>query len=190
MMVFSRGKMFEALKLIGAIFNVSSKAVGNFLSSCMLSSRWLLFPINAGLIAALVMYIVAFLKNDYHFIMSGHADMEHLMVSLLGLVDAAMVANLIIMIAQGGHQVFIQKLDLDDKKFTPQYLDHIDTGILKIKVALSIACITLVQMLKDFVNLQNLQWELVKNRMIMHVVILLSAFVVAIIWRITHPAKK
>jgi hypothetical protein len=72
-------------------------------------------------------------------------------------VDASMVANLIVMIVQGSHQIFIRKFERD-KSETPQYLDHIDTGILKVKVALSIGSITLVQILKDFVNLEKVDW--------------------------------
>jgi uncharacterized protein (TIGR00645 family) len=109
------------------------------------------------------------------------------MVMMLTFVDASMVANLIIMIAQGGHQIFIRKFDLPAKDERAQYLDHIDSGLLKVKVAQSIAGITLIQILKDFVGIDKVEWTMVYHRMIIHVVVLISAVAMALIWRITHP---
>src|SRR5215831_19151334 len=118
--------------------------------------RWILYPINLALIAALCLYVLAFLVNDYRFISHGFSwDMESLMVMLLGFVDASMVANLIIMVIQGSHQIFIRKFEAIENKDRPQWIDHIDSGILKVKTALSIAGITLVQVLKDFVNIEK-----------------------------------
>src|SRR5258708_2907214 len=111
--------------------------------------RWVLYPINVALVVALSLYVVAFLVNDYRFIVHEFTwDMESLMVMLLGFVDASMVANLIVMVVQGGHRIFIHKFDIQDQSSRPQWLDHIDSGILKVKIALSIAGITLVQILK------------------------------------------
>jgi uncharacterized protein (TIGR00645 family) len=150
--------------------------------------RWLLYPINLALIVALSLYVVAFLVNDYRFIVHGFTwDMESLMVMLLGFVDASMVANLIVMVVQGGHRIFIHRFDIADKQERPQWLDHIDSGILKVKIALSIAGITLVQILKDFVNLEKVNWTLTQHRIIIHVVALFSALMMAAIWRVTHP---
>jgi uncharacterized protein (TIGR00645 family) len=153
--------------------------------------RWLLYPINVAMIIALFFYVVGFLVNDYRFVkdMFGHWswDMETMMVMLLGFVDASMVANLIVMVVQGGHRIFIHRFDLQDRSARPQWLDHIDSGILKVKIALSIAGITLVQILKDFVNLEKVQWDLTQHRIVIHIVALFSALMMALIWRVTHP---
>lgn len=164
-------------------------------------SRWILYPINVGLLAILTLYIAQFLYNDVLFIKDEiyraffsekayEPNMEHMMLALLGFVDAFMVANLIIMIVQGSHQIFIDKFDVGEHINTPEYLDHIDTGILKVKIALSISNITLVQMLKDFVNMEHVSWELAKQRVFIHIVSLGSALAMAIIWRITHAVQK
>jgi uncharacterized protein (TIGR00645 family) len=150
--------------------------------------RWVLYPINIALVVALSLYVVAFLVNDYRFIVHQFTwDMESLMVMLLGFVDASMVANLIVMVVQGGHRIFIHRFDIQDKSSRPQWLDHIDSGILKVKIALSIAGITLVQILKDFVNLEKVNWTLTTHRIVVHVVALFSALMMALIWRVTHP---
>lgn len=162
-----------------------------FLENIIFSARWVLYPINLGLLAALFLYVAQFIHDDYIFLVHGSKiDLESMMVVLLGFVDASMVANLIIMIIQGGHQIFINKFRLDHGNPIPQYLEHIDTGILKVKVALSIAGITLVQILKDFFNIEKIEWSFVFRRIEIHVVALMSALIMACIWRITHPTVE
>jgi uncharacterized protein (TIGR00645 family) len=159
----------------------------NRLSRLIYAARWILFPVNAALIVALLGYVSALLINDYQFLIHHFTlNMEVLMVQLLGFVDAAMVANLIIMISQGSHQIFITKFDIA-KEERAQWLDHIDSGILKVKIAMSVAGITLIQILKDFVN-EDSVWAVTQHRIIIHMVALFSALVLAGIWRITHPA--
>lgn len=161
------------------------------LGDVIFAARWILYPINIGLLLVLGMYVLAFLRNDYMFIRHEFTwDMEALMVVLLGFVDASMVANLIIMIVQGGHQIFIHKFDPRGKDERPQYLDHMDSGIMKVKVALSIAGITLIQILKDFVNIEKVDWSTAVHRMVIHGVALLSALIMALIWRVTHPKEE
>lgn len=151
-------------------------------------SRWFLYPINLGLILALVIYVIKFIVEDFFLLMhSPSLTTEEIMIAVLGLIDIAMVANLVVMIIQGSHQIFIRRLAIPDERSRPQWLDHIDSGILKVKVALSIAGITLIQILKDFVNIEHMDWEVVKHRMIIHAMVLVSAAVMALIWRITHP---
>lgn len=155
------------------------------------SARWILYPINIGLILALCLYVIQFLIDDIHFLAQGFdRSLESLMLLMLGFVDASMVANLIIMIIQGGHQIFISKFNLSPGVDKPQYLDHIDTGILKVKVALSISGITLIQILKDFVGIEKADWTLVTHKMMIHIVTLVSALIMAIIWRVTHPSQE
>lgn len=150
-------------------------------------SRWLLCPINLGLIVALFVYVARFLVDTYHMVISGFSlESEAVMVLLLGLVDVAMVANLLVMIIQGGHQIFIRKFHVEEHQ-RPQWLDHVDSGILKVKVALSVAGITLIRLLKDFVDIENTPWETISHRMWMHGLCLVSAMAMAAIWRLTHP---
>ncbi len=155
------------------------------------SSRWILYPVNIGLLLALLIYVGHFIYDDYKFLLHAldvEMDLESLMVHLLGFVDAAMVANLVIMIVQGGHQIFISKFHTKGDG-GPQYLDHIDTGILKVKMAMSISSITLIQLLEDFANLAKIDWQSVQHKIIIHGVTLVSALTMAIIWRVLHPSQ-
>jgi uncharacterized protein (TIGR00645 family) len=166
-----------------------SKVLTKRLGDAIFAVRWILYPINIGLVVALMLYVVAFLYNDYHFIRHEFTwSMEALMVVLLGFVDASMVANLIVMVVQGTQRIFIHRFEISDKSERPQWLDHIDSGILKVKIASSIAGITLIQILKDFVHVESIDWTVTEHRIVIHVVALFSALMMTLIWRVTHPA--
>lgn len=162
------------------------------LSRSVFSVRWLLFPVNVGLVLALLMYLATFFSTEYHFFQEFLAakehDLESGMVMILGFIDASMVANLVVMIVQGGHQIFITRFE--ENRDRPQWMDHIDTGILKVKVAMSISSITLIQLLKDFANIEKVPWELSQHRLIVHGMTLLSAFAMAKIWQVMHAQQK
>jgi uncharacterized protein (TIGR00645 family) len=173
-----------------ATLSRARRAIG-ILDTAIFSTRWILYPINFGLFCALVVYVFKFMSDDYTLIVHSAAlSGEQIMVALVGLVDIAMVANLLIMMIQGNHQIFIRRLEIADARDRPQWLDHIDSGILKVKVALSIVGITLVQLLKDFVNIEHAEWDVTVHRIIIHCIALVSALIVAVIWRITHPQAE
>lgn len=154
-------------------------------------SRWLLLPVKAGLMVALAAYVFKFFMELYELIVVAfNNDTDQVRVGLLGLVDTAMVANLLVMTTLGGYQIFIRRPTTLSDTERPQFLDHMDSGILKVKIALSISGITLVQLLKDFVNIESVEWHLILHRSIVHGISLASALVMAIIWRVTHPDNR
>ena len=124
------------------------KKLANDLGGIIFNTRWLLYPMNLGLAVAGMVYVMKFLADDYHLIRTSFSiDTESLMVLLLGLVDMLMVANLVVMIYQGSHQIFIRKFAHEDAADRPQWLDHVDSGILKVKVASSVVGIVLIRLL-------------------------------------------
>ena len=162
--------------------------VDDGLGTFLFSTRWLLYPMNLGLAVAGMVYCLKFLMDDYHLIThSMSMETEEIMLSLLGLVDMLMVANLLVMVYKGSHQIFIQRFLIEDPAHRPQWLDHVDSGILKVKVASSVAGITLIRILKDFVNIENTDWQIIVHRSMVHIICLVSVLVMAIIWRLTHP---
>lgn len=157
----------------------------------LFSSRWMVYPITFGLVIALVVYVYKFICETGHLLFSVFSLTEdELVVEALNLVDLGMVAFLILMIAQGSHQIFVRRFQIDDHAARPQWLEHIDSGILKVKISLSIAGITMIRLLKDFVDVDKIDWNAATHRMIIHGVCLVSAIVMALIWRLTHPVGQ
>src|SRR5688572_1052512 len=95
-------------------------------------SRWLQAPLYFGLIIAQAIYVYRFLIELWHLI--GFALLGHkapasvaagvagaetvvspealVMLSVLGLIDVVMIANLLIMVIVGGYETFVSRLNL------------------------------------------------------------------------------
>ena len=119
-------------------------------------SRWLQAPIYVGLILAQVLYCYKFAKEVYHLVMITESSTEmEFLLSVLSLIDIAMVANLITMVVIGGYATFVSKLDLDKTADKPDWLEHIDPGAIKIKLATSLVGISSIHLLKSFIFVGN-----------------------------------
>jgi len=118
-------------------------------------SRWLQAPIYVGLIFAQVLYCYKFGVSVWHlFEKVGATEMAFLLL-VLELIDIAMVANLITMVVIGGYATFVSKLDLDKTADKPEWLEHIDPGAIKIKLATSLVGISSIHLLKSFIEVGN-----------------------------------
>ena len=77
------------------------------------------------------------------------------MLGILGLIDASMVLNLLVIVIVGGYSIFTSKIDFTENEDRPQWLDHLDAGRLKIKLATSLASISGVHLLKTFIDIHR-----------------------------------
>jgi uncharacterized protein (TIGR00645 family) len=125
------------------------------------ASRWLLAPLYLGLIAGQVFFSVTFFQSLWHLIheaLDGSKQViirEGLVISgMLTLLDMIMVANLVIMVLIGGYATFVSKLNLDHDEDRPEWLDHIDPGTLKTKLAGALVSISGIHLLQSFTNLK------------------------------------
>lgn len=120
------------------------------------ASRWLLAPLYVGLIGGQICFSYTFFHELWHLASSLSILKERDVVTiLLGLVDMIMVANLVIMVLIGGYATFVSKLDLDDQKDRPEWLDHIDPGTLKTKLAGALVSISGIHLLQSFNDLSK-----------------------------------
>ena len=79
------------------------KKLEHFIESIILASRWLLVVFYLGLTAALALYCVAFAKKLFDFATKVFVLEEtDTILKMLGLIDAALVASLIVMVIISG----------------------------------------------------------------------------------------
>ncbi|PWB97184.1 TIGR00645 family protein [Homoserinimonas hongtaonis] len=127
-------------------------------------SRWLQAPLYLGLIVAQGLYAVVFINEivkitEETFASGGAVDQNLIMLSVLGLVDVVMVANLVIMVVIGGYETFVSKMDLDENPDKPEWLSHVNANVLKTKLAMSIIGISSIHLLKTFIEAADLGSE-------------------------------
>ena len=122
------------------------------LPTLIFSSRWLQLPLYLGLIVAQGVYVVLFLKELWHLIAEATTLSEqHMMLLVLGLIDVVMISNLLMMVIVGGYETFVSRLGLQDHPDQPEWLNHVNASVLKVKLAMAIIGISSVHLLKTFI---------------------------------------
>ena len=150
-------------------------------------SRWLQAPLYTGLIIGGILYSYKFVVELIHLCTSINEITETaLMLGVLTLVDITMVANLLIMVIIGGYSTFISRLDIDKHDDKPEWLQKVDSGTLKVKLAGSLVGVSGIHLLQIFINIENKNPEDVKWQIIIHVVFLISTLALAFTERILH----
>ncbi|MGJ7040960.1 uncharacterized protein (TIGR00645 family) [Shinella sp. BE166] len=120
----------------------------------ILSSRWILVVFYLGLVAALAIYAVSFLYKFGKVAMNVFVfDDAEMILAMLGLIDAALVASLILMVMIAGYENFVSRFD--EAEADVSFLGKLDSGSLKIKVASSIVAISSIHLLQVFLNVQQ-----------------------------------
>jgi uncharacterized protein (TIGR00645 family) len=143
-------------------------------------SRWLQAPLYLGLIVAQGVYVYHFFRELAHLILDADVLSEaEVMLIALGLIDVVMIANLLIMVIIGGYETFVSRLDLDNHPDTPEWLSHINAGVLKVKLSTAIIGISAIHLLKSFINAGNLPEHTLKWQVVIHIVFLVSALAMA-----------
>ena len=168
--------------------------------SLIFGSRWLQLPLYLGLIVAQGVYVILFLKELWHLI--GHATTfteQQIMLVVLGLIDVVMISNLLVMVIVGGYETFVSRLRLQGHPDQPEWLDHVNASVLKIKLAMAIIGISSIHLLRTFIEAGNIGQpgaryteSAVLWQTIIHVVFILSAIGIAMVDRMGNytPASK
>jgi uncharacterized protein (TIGR00645 family) len=164
----------------------------NGLESLVFASRWIQLPMYLGLILASLLYAYKFIVELVHITHSiQHITEAQLMMGILTLVDIVMVANLLVMVVIGGYGTFVSRLaGVEKHEDRPDWLDHIDAGTLKIKMAGALVGISGIHLLKAFINISEQKYSDVMWQVIIHAVFLISAIALAWTEKIMHSYKS
>lgn len=157
------------------------------LEKLIFTSRWFQAPLYAGLIVAGILYAYKFTVELWHLVVTvNEISEEMLMLGVLTLVDITMVANLLIMVIIGGYATFVSRINLDNHPDKPDWLDKIDAGTLKVKLATALVGISGIHLLKSFINIKEKSNDQVMWQVIIHVVFLLSSVMLAYTEKLMH----
>lgn len=142
--------------------------------------RWLQAPLYIGLIVILAAYVYRYLLELYHLIVNINAfDNTQIMLGVLDLIDVVMIANLLIMVIMGGYETFVSKLNLHAHPDQPEWLDELDAGVLKIKLALALIGISSIHLLRTFIDPTKQTNDTVMWQVIIHLTFIASALAIA-----------
>lgn len=123
------------------------------LPAIIFSSRWLQLPLYLGLIVAQCVYVFLFVKELIHLVMHATDFTEQqIMLVVLGLIDVVMISNLLVMVIVGGYETFVSRLNLQGHPDQPEWLSHVNAGVLKVKLAMAIIGISSIHLLRTFIE--------------------------------------
>jgi len=109
---------------------------------------------------------------------------------VLGLIDVVMISNLLIMVIVGGYETFVSRMNLDNHPDQPEWLDHVNASVLKVKLATAIIGISSIHLLKTFINAQNYTDKVLIAQTVIHIAFLLSAMAIAYTDKLLHHADS
>ena len=157
------------------------------------STRWLQVPLYVGLIVAQVVYVGLFVKELWHLVTHAASFGEQqIMLVVLGLIDVVMISNLLVMVIIGGYETFVSRLGLQDHPDQPEWLSHVNAGVLKIKLAMAIIGISSIHLLRTFIEASSIGTAAARVtetgvmwQTIIHTVFILSAIGIAYVDRLS-----
>jgi uncharacterized protein (TIGR00645 family) len=174
------------------------------------ASRWLQLPLYVGLILAQVVYVYHFWVELVHLVEAALGDSAALdllvssigyrsdvpitslnetviMLVVLALIDVVMISNLLIMVIVGGYETFVSRMNLQMHPDQPEWLNHVNASVLKVKLSTAIIGISSIHLLKTFINADNYTEQVLMWQTIIHIAFLLSALAIAMTDRLMLP---
>jgi uncharacterized protein (TIGR00645 family) len=143
-------------------------------------SRWLQAPLYLGLIVAQGVYVYQFMHELAHLVTkAGSLSENEVMLIVLGLIDVVMIANLLVMVIIGGYETFVSKLDLEGNPDQPEWLSHVNAGVLKVKLAVALISISSIHLLRTFINAPLVEDRVIIAQIAIHGSFLISALCIA-----------
>jgi uncharacterized protein (TIGR00645 family) len=177
------------------------------------ATRWVQLPLYIGLIAAQGVYVVHFWIELVHLLEAAmgsqtalaalvnsigyksdvvvdHLTESVIMLVVLGLIDVVMISNLLVMVIVGGYDTFVSRMYLEDHPDQPEWLNHVNASVLKVKLGTAIIGISSIHLLKSFINAANYDEKVLMWQTIIHVTFLVSALAIALVDRLmqTHSS--
>ncbi len=151
------------------------------LEKSIFASRWFLAPMYIGLMVGLGVISVKFLAELWNLLSSFtlEAKAEDVTVSILSLIDIALLGNLMLIVIFAGYENFVSKIKVsEDSEDRPAWMGSVDFSGLKMKLIGSLVAISVILLLKDFVAANDpnkpLDYTAVGWRIALHVTFVVS----------------
>jgi len=172
------------------------KKFQHFLEVFIFGARWLLAPLYIGLVGALGLllwrYTLEFISLAQHI---NSEDAHDFTLDLLGLLDLVLLGNLVIIVLFAGYENFVSKIEIaEGSTDRPSWMGTIDFSGLKLKLIGSLVALSVIELLKDFIELSKLEHGDVSQgtiwRIIIHLTFVVSGVLFAVMDRLSEVGGK
>ena len=163
--------------------------------SLLYGMRFTMLFFYVGLVTIIFGVLGKFLLETYKLMSTlwlGELEKIDLIIKVLELVDMTMVAQLVWVVALAGVSLFVTTGHFDKKDMRkPDWLDHVNTYNLKLKLAFAIISISGVHALKTYLsgNLSLESVQVVAIVAVIHFTFVLSAIGISYAERLTRAKE-
>jgi uncharacterized protein (TIGR00645 family) len=161
------------------------------LDKLLLSSRWLLAVFFIGLMLALAAYAVRFVYKLGKFANGIFVnDDNRILIDLLHLLDSALVASLVVMVALASYDSLVSRLaQIEDPKQI-SWVSNIDPGNLKIKLSTALIAISAIHLLQIVMQVSDYDDRSIIWAVVIHGMFLFGVLSLGILDKLTAGSKK
>jgi uncharacterized protein (TIGR00645 family) len=159
-----------------------SNPVLRVIESVLFNSRWLMAPFYFGLVIALAVLFIKFIKMLWEFILHApDAKSSETILDTLSLIDVTLVGNLVLIVVFSGYENFVSRIDTSSHPNWPIWITKIDFAGLKQKMLASIVAISAIHVLEAFLNIDS-NFDAVRMTWLVavHLVFVISALLLAL----------
>jgi len=161
------------------------------LERLIFASRWLLAPFFLGLIVAMLVLLLKFGKELTLLLMGVLGLVQHdTVISILTLVDTALIAVLLLIIVFSGYENFVSKLSIGEHEDRPAWMGKLGFSDLKMKLISAIVAISAVELLKAFLVSTQMTSEQIGWKIAIHLTFVVSGLLFAASDWITERRKS
>jgi uncharacterized protein (TIGR00645 family) len=156
----------------------------------LFASRWILAPIFLGLSLGLIALGIKFFQEAFHVV--SHAlilEEADLVLTVLAMIDIALVGSLIVMVMFSGYENFVSTIDAKGTD-TLGWLGKMDSGTLKLKVAASIVAISSIHLLQKFMNAEQIPNDKLMWYTILHMAFVFSAVLLGVLDKMSFSKHR
>jgi uncharacterized protein (TIGR00645 family) len=154
--------------------------VENAVEGAIFASRWLMAPFYLLMTIGLFVLLIKFCQELYHIVeLSTHMTEAQAILGVLSLIDISLTGNLLLMVLFSGYENFVSKMNVDDHEDRPSWMGKVDFSGLKLKLIASIVAISGINLLKNFMALENMDITPGKEKQLLWLVVIHFAFIVS-----------
>lgn len=167
------------------------KNIESTLERGLIASRWLMAPFYVGLCGALLLLLISFMQELYHYAsMVPNLPPSDTVLAALSLIDLSLAGNLLLIVIFSGYENFVSKMDVRDGDDKFEWRGTVDFSTLKLKLIASIVAISGIHLLKVFMAVDKFSDRDIQYLIAIHVVFVISGVLLACMDRVAASAKS
>jgi len=172
------------------------KKFQHFLEAFIFGARWLLAPLYIGLVGALGLLLWRYGMEFSSLARHINSDDAHdFTLDLLGLLDLVLLGNLVLIVLFSGYENFVSKIEIaENSTDRPSWMGTIDFSGLKLKLIGSLVALSVIELLKDFIELSNNESAEVGQgtiwRIVLHLTFVVSGVLFALMDKLSESGGK